>query len=215
MHTLSLPTMPESPANSLDQLHAHFLAILPRIQTHAKIHFRHQRCPGRREDCVAEVVAVCWKWFLRIAERGKDVDEFVATFADYAVRRVRSGRRLCGQERSKEVLSHHAQRAGGFRVEPLPPTTWGDRGRGHADAFEDRLRDNTRSPVPEQAAFRIEFPLWLAQLGPRNGEIARDMAMDLGTGELAARHGLSPGRISQLRREFHADWRRSCGDLAC
>jgi hypothetical protein len=25
--------------------------------------------------------------------------------------------------------------------------------------------------------------------------------------ELSARHGVSAGRISQLRREFHADWR--------
>ena len=56
-------------------LHAHFLQILPRIETHARIHFRHLRCPGKRDDAIAEVVAVTWKWFLRIVEQQKNVDE--------------------------------------------------------------------------------------------------------------------------------------------
>jgi hypothetical protein len=38
--------------------------------------------------------------------------------------------------------------------------------------------------------------------------IAKDMALDRGTFELADKHKLSAGRISQLRRELHADWRR-------
>jgi hypothetical protein len=41
-------------------LHAGFLALLARIQTHARIHFRHVRCPGRRDDLVAEAVAISW-----------------------------------------------------------------------------------------------------------------------------------------------------------
>jgi hypothetical protein len=85
-------------------------------------------------------------------------------------------------------------------------------GQQTMDAFEERLRDNTQSPVPEQAAFRIDFPLWLSRLGPRNREIATDMALDLRTGELATKHGTTPGRISQLRREFHLDWRRFHGE---
>src|SRR5262249_2003159 len=59
----------------------------------------------------------------------------------------------------------------------------------------------------EQAAFRIDYPVWLSQLGHRNRRIAEDMALDHSTRELAARHRLSQGRISQLRREFHLDWR--------
>jgi hypothetical protein len=81
------------------------------------------------------------------------------------------------------------------------------------DAFEERLRDNTQSPVPDQAAFRIDFPVWLSQLGARNRDIATDMAQDQRTGELAAKHGTTPGRISQLRREFHTDWQRFHGEV--
>src|SRR3954471_16687851 len=96
-----LPAKPgtSSPAG----LHAHFLAILPRIETHARIYFRHVRCPGQRDDAIAETIAVCWRWFLRLAEQGKDVNLFVSALATYAVRHVRSGRRLCGQLKSKDA----------------------------------------------------------------------------------------------------------------
>jgi hypothetical protein len=39
------------------------------------------------------------------------------------------------------------------------------------------------------------------------------MALDHGTQELAERHKVSSGRISQLRREFHSDWRRFHGEV--
>jgi hypothetical protein len=37
------------------------LELLPAIETHARIYFRHLRCPGRKEDAVAEAVALSWK----------------------------------------------------------------------------------------------------------------------------------------------------------
>ena len=205
-----------------EALHAHFLCILPRIETHARIAFRHLRCPGKRDDAVAEVVAVAWKWYLRLGETGKDIDGFVTTFADYAVRHVRSGRRLCGQARAKDAFSPLAQARHGFRVESLVPATrdgYGSlysapHGQGAQDAYEERLRDNTTTPPPDQAAFRIDWPGFLATLGTRDRAIIRDMACDLGTGELADRHRVSPARISQLRREFRDDYRRFHGEPA-
>jgi hypothetical protein len=218
----TLSSTVESSPISLGQLHAQFLHILPRIETHAQIRFRHLRCPGKRADAIAETIAVAWKWYLRIVEQGKDVSEFVMVLADYAVRHVRSGRRLCGQEKAKDVLSSRAQRLYDFHLEPLHFCTgrfhhllYSDpHGQEHLDAFEERLRDNTQSPVPEQAAFRIDYPRWLTQLGDRNREIAQDMSLDHSTQELAAIHKVSAGRISQMRREFHSDWQRFCGD-AC
>jgi hypothetical protein len=32
------------------------------------------------------------------------------------------------------------------------------------------------------------------------------MALAHSTGQLALKHRVSPGRVSQLRREFHLDW---------
>jgi hypothetical protein len=203
-------------APGLDQLHAQFLQILPRIELHARIRFGYLRCPGKRDDAVAEVVAVCWQWFLRITEQGKDVNEFVMVLADYAVRHVRSGRGLCGQMKSKDVLSPLAQHRHGFKVEVLACSTrqsfetfFADpRAQDLQDAMEARLKDNTVTPPCDQAAFRIDYPAWLSQLGTRNREVAEDMTLDHSTQELAEKHKLTQGRISQMRREFHRDWRR-------
>jgi hypothetical protein len=209
------------PASSPEALQAHFLQILPRIETHALIRFAFLRCPGQRDDAVAETVALAWRWFLRLIAQGKDVDEFVMVLADFAVRHVRSGRRLCGQEKAKDVLSVRAQRMKRFRVQSLSCSTRRSleelHGQPHGqqliDAFEERLKDNTHSPVPEQAAFRIDYPRWLSQLPQRNHIIAEDMALECSTLELAVKHQVSPGRISQLRRELHADYRRFHGEL--
>jgi hypothetical protein len=207
---------------SLAAMQQQFLAILPRIETHAKVHFRFLQCPGKRADAIAEVVAVAWKWYVRATQQGKDPGEFVSALADYAVRHVRSGRRLAGQEPAKEVLSPLAQHRHKFNVEQLDHSTqraheriYGEpNGQQTMDAFEERLRDNSVSPVPDQAAFRIDFPVWLSQLGPRNRDIATDMALDLRTNELALKHKTTPGRISQLRREFHDDWQRFHGEVS-
>lgn len=201
-------------------LQSAFLDLLPRIRTHAAIAFRHLKCPGKRDDAVAEVVGVCWKWYLRLMARGKDPRAFVSTLAGLAARAVRCGRKVAGMERSKDALNPQAQRRFGFRAEPLPARTarryadlYGDpHGQGQLDAFEQRLRDNTVTRPPEQAAFRIDFPRWLAGLGERDRRIAADMMHDEPTRELAARHRLSQGRISQLRRQFHRSWRRFHGE---
>src|SRR5690349_3943546 len=93
------------PDPGLDRVHRDFQALLPRIELHARIFFRGIRCPARREDAVAETVAISWKWFLRLTQRGKDPSRFVTTFAFLAALAVGSGRRLCGQLKPRDVLS--------------------------------------------------------------------------------------------------------------
>jgi hypothetical protein len=189
-------------------LHVAFLAILPRIELHGRIYFRHVRCPHLRADCVAEMVALCWKWFLRLVERGKDPALFPTTLATFAARHVRSGRRVSGTDRGKDALSPLAQTRHSFVVEKLP-----DYSTLSANPFAEALRDNTRTPPPEQAAFRIDFPAWLATLTGRERRLIRAMAHNERTLDLSKRFELSPARVSQLRRELHDDWQRFLGDL--
>ena len=101
-------------------LHASFLAIVPRIVTHGQVYFRFVKCRVQREDCIAEMVALAWKWHIRLAQRGKDVRRFVNALASFAARSVNSGRRLAGMERPKDVLSRRAQREHGIEVVKLP-----------------------------------------------------------------------------------------------
>jgi hypothetical protein len=208
--TTPVPDARAADTQTADALQARFLALLPRLERHARILFRHLRCPGRRADAVAEAIALAWKWYLRLCARGKDVARFVSVLAAFAARPVRIGRRLCGTEPSKDVLSPRAQTRRGFVVQALPAH---DSGTAENPAL-DALIDNTQTPPDEQAAFRIDFPAWLGTLGDRNRAIALEMMVGESTMALAPRHGLSPARISQLRRELCSSWRRFCGEGA-
>ena len=79
---------------SSHDLRTRFLSILPRIKTHARIYFRHVKCYHKKADCISETMALAWKWFVRLAEKGKDATQFPSTLASYAARAVRSGRRM-------------------------------------------------------------------------------------------------------------------------
>jgi hypothetical protein len=218
MSALPLPVSRQS----LSQLQATFLTIQPRIVTHARISFRGERCQARKDDLVAETVAMAWQWFLRLADRGKDARQFPSVLASYAVRAVRSGRRLTGQLRAKDALSERAQRLHAFKVERLPSTTRhafdGVYGAVHGqqamDAFEERLQHNTMTPVDEQVAFRCDFPDWLLTRTERDRRLIQDMADNERTLKLARKYSVSPARVSQLRRDFHDDWTRFTADPA-
>ena len=191
---------------SFPRLQAAFLSVVPRIEVHGRVCFRTKSWLDR-EEAIAEMVALCWKWFVRLAERGKDATRFPSVLATFAARAVNSGRRLAGSCKAKDVLSPVAQRRHGFAVARLP-----DVSTLNGNPLFDALHDNTQSAVLDQVAFRFDFPAWLASLGARDRGIAQDMAQGHRTGELADTYGLSPARVSQLRRKFHRDWQTFCGE---
>jgi FixJ family two-component response regulator len=80
------------------------------------------------------------------------------------------------------------------------------------DVFEERLRDNRTTPILNQVQFKIDFRAWLATLTPREHRLIRAMASNERTKDIARQFGVSPGRVSQLRREFKQDWERFCSD---
>src|SRR5262249_4095765 len=99
---------------------------------------------------LAELRGLAWMWYVRLVRRGKDVLQFVSALATYAARAVNSGRRVCGHERKKDVLSPVAQRLHDFAVTRLM-----DFSTLSGNALEEALQDNTVSPVPDQGAFRL------------------------------------------------------------
>src|SRR5262245_65513674 len=101
---MSAVAVPTPSALSVHVLQVRFLSILPRIELHGRISFRFLRCPALRDDAVAEVVALAWKWHLRLAERGKDATEFPSALATFAALAVKAGRRVCGREDRQSVV---------------------------------------------------------------------------------------------------------------
>jgi hypothetical protein len=56
--------------------------------------------------------------------------------------------------------------------------------------------------------FRLDFPAWSATRTERDRRVLDDLMLGERTLDVAGKHGLSPGRVSQLRRQFLLDWRR-------
>jgi hypothetical protein len=125
--------------------------------------------------------------------------------AGYATRAVRSGRRLCGPEKARDVLSPRAQQRHPFTICRLP-----DHSGRNGSALEEALQDNSQTPILEQVVFRLDFPRWRRTRTERDRRLLHDLMVGERTGAVSQKYGLSPGRVSQLRREFHADWDRFC-----
>jgi hypothetical protein len=195
--------------------------VLPRIECCGRFHFRHLKSSEHRDEAIAEMIGLGWKWYVDLTRRGKDVTGFVSALATFAARAVKSGRRLCGQERSRDVLSPLAQKRQGFTVHALPVATTTSyehlygrpRGQSDLDVFEELLRDNTITPVLDQVQFRLDFPAWLQTLSGRDRRLVGAMIRNERTQDLSRRFGVSAARISQLRRAFQQDWNRFCGDF--
>ena len=80
------------------------------------------------------------------------------------------------------------------------------------DAYEERLRDNTVTPPPDAAAFRIDWSHFLATLSERDRELAHFLSLGHRAKAAAQRFKLSPGRITQLRQRWCKEWRASQGE---
>jgi len=201
-------------------LHRRFLSILPLILRHAKVYFRYIKCWHTKEDRIAEVRALCWKWFRRLAEQGKDACQFPTVLADYAARAVKCGRRVCGQLKAKDVMSERAQQMHGFTVRRLPSSAGASldnlyarpRGQQLQDEWEQRLQDNTVTPVDEAVAFKLDFRAWLRTLTPRQRRLIRAMLRNERTRDLSQAFQVSEGRVSQMRRQFHDGWKGFVGE---
>ena len=78
-------------------------------------------------------------------------------FIFLVARAVKCGRRLCGKERARDVLNPVVQQCRGFKVEPLAATSRAPHetlytrphGQQTQDAYEELLRDNRQTPVPD------------------------------------------------------------------
>ena len=202
--------------SSLEELHAQFLELMPKIEHHAKIYFRGVQCSHKRADRIQECVALGWKWFLRLKEQNKDVNEFTMSFVFMVAKAVKCGRKITQMEKGKDVLNERTQQRCNFKVESFPSSTavnhdtiYGSvHGQRSLDSYEERLKDNMQTPVPEQVIFRLDWPNFLKSISPRHRQLAEFLSLGHQAKLAAERFKLSPGRVTQLRQQWHQDWQR-------
>jgi hypothetical protein len=181
---------------------AGFLHVLPAVQTHARIQFRHLPAV-HREEAIQEAIASACVSYQLLAAKGRLHDAHHSTLADFAVRHVRAGRHVGGsQDATKDVLSPAAAKCHGVRV-----VSYDKRGWGGSDGWKQlAIEGRRRVSIPDLAAFRIDFARWLRTLSHRDRKIISAMVTGEGTNGVAGRFGMSRGRVSQLRRRYENLW---------
>jgi DNA-directed RNA polymerase specialized sigma24 family protein len=180
-----------------------FMALKSVVERHAKIAFRYLS-PADREEAVAEAVAAAFQSFVSLTRRSKDPFRFPSMIATRAVQHVQNDRRVGSKLNSRDVFSRLASQRKGFQLQSL------FRAEGE---WTEALVDNRQTPIPDQVSFRCDFPRWLQTLRPRDRRLVDLLAMGHSTASTARRFGLSPARISQLRRELHQWWQVFHGEL--
>jgi len=181
-----------------------FETMLPRIQLMAVGAFRHER-RELREDLAQEVIGRAFVAFVRLAQQGKADPWYAAALAMYSARQVRSGRRLGTQQNANDISSEHCGIKRGVSLRRID-------GHDRDGGWKQLAIEDKRTGPAELAAFRLDFAAWLQTLPPRKRRIAGELAFGDKPGEVAAKHRLSPSRISQMRRWLRASWEAFVGE---
>ena len=199
--------------SSLAELQNAFLLLLPKINTYAQISFRHLPCSDKRRDHVAEAVALGWKWFRRLNELGKDVNQFPMVFVYLVVKSVRCGRRLAGKEKAQEALSWVAHQRHGFRVISISEATkpgqesYVGKHSGMGRSVQEALQSDLHTPIPDQVAFRLDWQRFCLTLRKRDRDMMEFLSLGNRPRGAALKFGVSRARVSQLRQKWRSQWR--------
>ncbi|MGA7415813.1 MAG: hypothetical protein WBW33_35405 [Bryobacteraceae bacterium] len=194
------------PDDQVPAWHCRFLTMVPAIRRHAELRFRKLR-PDVREELVDEVIANCLVAYARLANRGKENLAFPSALARFAVAQVRQGRQVGSRLNIQDVSSRYAQQQNGIQVERLDQFVSAD------EVWKEILVEDRRATPADVAASRIDFAAWLAKLPALRRKIAQCLASGESTLDAARRFAVTPGRISQLRREFLDSWLAFQGEL--
>jgi len=189
---------------AVHQLKQDLPAILPRIVLPGRVYFCRAKDPMKKEERLAEMVAMAWMLSFRLMERGWGVRRLPGAAAAFATRAVRSGLRLCGRRKKAKDAPYPPSRQRPCLV-VRPPPEGADTNDG---VFDDAPADNTVTPVDEQVAFRLDFPQWLSTYSDRDRRIALDLMVGERTMDVSEKYALSAGRVSQMRTQFHDSWKR-------
>jgi hypothetical protein len=170
-----------------------FLMILPRIQSQAWLAFQGLSF-DLKQELQSEVVAHCWKSFSRLFELGRHEDVPPMTLARFAIRAVRSGRRIGASLNINDVSSLYCQNRMGI---------WSSL---NGDNWPESLIADERARPDQLVMARIDFSEWLQTLKPLHRKVAEHLSLGESTHSTARIFNLSPGRISQIRRLLEQSW---------
>jgi hypothetical protein len=185
--------------------HAAFEAMMPTIETHARIAFRHLG-DDAREEAVQETVCNACQAYARLVELGKTGVAYPSALARFGVSQTRAGRKVGGKLNVRDVLSDYCQLKKNILVERLDRFDWEE------EKWAEILVEDKNAGPADTAIVRIDFSAWMQLLPCRLRKIATFLANGETTSATAKRFRLSAGRISQIRRQLFEAWHMFQGD---
>lgn len=185
--------------------HDGFMGLLPDIHRHVRFAFRMLK-GEQREEAVQEALANALVAYVQLHKLGKTEVAYASPLVAYAVKQVCGGRQVACPLNSYDIMSPYAQRKQGFTVSRL------QRPDGTDGGWKEILVEDPSCSPADLAASRIDFTAWLRRLPRQKRRIALMLAMGETTRETARNFAITPGRISQLRREFAQNWQEFHGE---
>ncbi|MCH8148689.1 MAG: hypothetical protein IH987_11940 [Planctomycetes bacterium] len=179
--------------------------MLPVIQESASFAFRYLP-PEARQEAVQDVTVGALVAFVQLVKLGKARLAYPTVLARYGIAQFRCGRRVGSRLNVRDVSSRYAQRKKKFVVERL------DRFCAKQNVWREVLVEDRRATPADIVAVRIDFADWLKSLSWRLRRIANLLATGETTGAAAKKFRVTPGRISQIRRELEQSWRTFQGE---
>ena len=120
--------------------------------------------------------------------------------ANKAIKQVLVGRRVGAKLNVRDVSSEYAQRSKKFSVDRL------DHFDEKTGEWQEVLVEDRKAGPAEIAAARIDIGEWFSRLPKHKRRIAKTLARGETTKQAARKFKVSPGRISQTRRELQQAW---------
>lgn len=185
--------------------HAAFEAMLPVIETHARVAFRRFDADAR-EEAVQETICNACQAYVRLVELGKTAVAFPSALARFGVSQTREGRKVGGKLNCLDISSDYCQQKKNLLVERL------DHYDSEEQAWAEILVEDRHAGPADTAIARIDFSTWMQLLPRRLRKIATFLANGETTTAAAKRFGVCQGRISQIRKELFLAWHSFQGE---
>ncbi len=147
----------------------------------------------KREDLVAEVLAIGWRCTLDLARRRKCPIRFRGHFARQLCFKVRSGRRLAGKVRCRDLLAGH-------------DNPRGIAGRPGLMAPDHPLPDRRADGAAARTDLRLDLSELLATCPDRARRALQAVADGTRFKDAAERHGLEEHQLYFRRQQLRARW---------
>lgn len=182
-----------------------FRAMTPDIIRHVKQAFRYLDAEARSE-AIQEAIVATMVAYIRLYDCGKLDVAYPSVLARFAVAQFHDGRRVSAKLNCRDVMSPYARRKKGIQVDSL-------HGYDQVDhTWHEILVEDKHAGPAETAAARLDFSDWFNSLTRRDQLIAEALSGGDTTKDVARRFDVSPGRISQKRRQFLESWQRFHGE---